>query len=61
MIDLRKQIKEQMDLRKISIPAMARRLECHQGTLYDYFAGRKALGADKIEKIVNELGGRLEF
>jgi plasmid maintenance system antidote protein VapI len=60
-IYLRKQIKQQLKKRKISIPAMARRLECHPGTLYDFLAGKKALGADYLEKLLNELGAKIEF
>ena len=43
-INLRLSIQRQMKRRKISIPVMARRIECHPQTLYDFFAGRKALG-----------------
>jgi len=60
-VDLRKQIKGRMDNRKISIPAMARRIGCHQGTLYDYFAGKKAIGADYLQKLLNELGAVIKF
>ena len=60
-INLRKQIQQQMKKQKISIPVMARQLECHPQTLYEYFAGRKALGADKLEAMLRILGGRLVF
>ena len=60
-IDLRKQILREMKKRKISIPVMARKLECHPGTLYDFFSGRKALGADKLQTILNELGAKIIF
>jgi hypothetical protein len=60
-INLRKQIHKEMKKRKISIPVMARKLECHPGTLYDFFAGRKALGADYLQTLLNELGATLKF
>jgi len=61
MIDLRKQIKAQMARQKISTPAMARKLECHPQTLYDYLAGKKAITADYLQSLLNELGGKLKF
>jgi len=60
-IDLRKQIKAEMKRRKISTPAMARKLECHPQTIYDYLSGKKAITADYLETLLNELGGRLTF
>ena len=60
-IYLRKQIKQQMKKRKISVPVMARKLECHPGTLYDFLSGKKALGADYLEKLLNELGAKIDF
>jgi len=60
-INLRKEILKQMKKRKISIPAMSRAIGCNQQTLYDYFSGRKNLGAHYLEAILNELGGKLEF
>jgi len=60
-IDLRKQIKQQMKKHKISVPAMARKLECHPGTLYDFLSGKKALGADYLETLLNELGAKIQF
>lgn len=50
-----------MKKQKISIPKMARQLECHPGTLYDYFAGRKAIGADKLQAILNILDAEIHF
>lgn len=50
-----------MKKQKISVPVMARKLECHPGTLYDFLSGKKALGADKLQTILRELGGRLSF
>ena len=47
-IDLRKQILGEMKKRKISIPKMSRTIGCNQQTLYDFFAGRKALGAKYV-------------
>jgi plasmid maintenance system antidote protein VapI len=61
MINLRKQIKAQMKRKKISVPVMARKLECHQGTLYDFLSGKKALGADYLQKLLNELGAEIQF
>jgi len=60
-IDLRKQIKRQMKKQKISVPVMARKLECHPGTIYDYLSGKKALGADYLEKLLHELGAKIQF
>ena len=60
-IDFRKQIQRQMKKQEISIPAMSRRIGCHQGTLYDFFAGKKALGADYLQAILRELRGQLDF
>jgi hypothetical protein len=61
MINLRAQIKAEMDDRKISIPKMSHKLECHPGTLYDFFSARKAMTADILEKLLNILGGKLTF
>jgi transcriptional regulator with XRE-family HTH domain len=61
IMDLKKQIKRQMKKRKLSVPVLARRLECHPGTLYDFLSGRRALGSDKLEKVLAELGGRISF
>jgi len=61
MIDFRKSILAEMKLHKISIPKMARIAECNQQTLYDYFSGRTALGADSLAVILNHLGGQLSF
>jgi len=60
-INLKKQIKQQMQKQKISVPVMARKLECHPGTLYDFLSGKKALGADYLEKLLNELGAKIQF
>jgi len=59
--NLRKQIQKEMKRRKISIPVMARKLECHPGTLYDFFAGRKALGANYLQDLLNQLGATITF
>jgi len=60
-IDFRKQILKEMKKRKISIPAMSRIIGCNQQTLYDFFSGRKALGADYLQAVLNELDGKLTF
>lgn len=60
-VDLRKQIKKEMARRKISTPAMARRIECHPQTLYDYFSGKRALTADYLQCLLVELNGKIEF
>lgn len=60
-INLKKQIEREMKKQKISVTVMARRLECHPSTIYDFLSGKKALGADYLEVLLNELGGRLEF
>jgi len=60
-IDLRKIIIKEMKKRKISIPAMSRTIGCNQQTLYDFFAGRKALGADYLQAVLNELGAKIIF
>jgi len=38
-----------------------RKLECHPQTLYDYLAGKKAITADYLQSLLNELGGKLKF
>jgi len=60
-IDLRKQILGEMKKRKISIPAMSRVIGCNQQTLYDFFAGRKALGANYLQDLLNQLGATIAF
>jgi len=60
-IDLRKIIITEMKRRKISIPAMSRAIGCNQQTLYDFFAGRKALGADYLQALLNQLGATIAF
>jgi len=61
MINFRNQIKKQLKKQNLSIPAMARRLECHPQTLYDFLSGKKALGSDYLEMILNELNADLSF
>jgi len=61
MINLRTQIKEEMKKRAISIPSMSHEIKCNQGTLYDFFSGKKAMTADILEKLLNALGGKLTF
>jgi len=60
-INLRKQLKAELNRQGISVPAMARKLCCNQSTLYDYFAGRKAMNADYLQALLNELGARIVF
>ena len=60
-IDLRKILLKEMKKRKISIPAMSRAIGSNQQTLYDFFSGRKALGANYLQAILNELGGKIKF
>jgi lambda repressor-like predicted transcriptional regulator len=60
-IDLRKIILSEMKKRKISIPAMSRTIGCNQQTLYDFFAGRKALTANYLQAVLNELGAAIKF
>ena len=55
-MDLRKTIKDSMAEQQITIPKLARRIDCNHMTLYNYFAGRTALSADRIEKIMDVLG-----
>lgn len=50
-----------MKKRKISIPAMSRAIGSNQQTLYDFFSGRKALGADYLQAIINVLGAEIKF
>jgi len=60
-IDLRKIILSEMKKRKISIPAMARAIGANQQTLYDFFSGKKALGANYLQAVLNELGCELKW
>ena len=60
-IDLKKQILAEMKKRKISIPAMSRNIGCNQQTLYDFFAGRKALGANYLQALLNHLDATIAF
>ena len=60
-LNLRKQLKAELNRQGVSVPAMARKLGCNQSTLYDYFAGRKAMTADYLQALLNELGGRIVF
>ena len=50
-----------MKKRKISVPAMARAIGANQQTLYDFFAGRKALGANYLQDLLNQLGATIIF
>ena len=60
-VDLRKILLKEMKKRKISIPAMSRTIGSNQQTLYDFFSGRKALGADYLQAILNELGAQIKY
>ena len=60
-LDFRKLIIREMKRRKISVPAMSRLVGCNHQTLYDYLAGRKALGADYLQAVLNSLGARITF
>jgi len=60
-IDLKKQILAEMKKQKISIPAMSRAIGCNQQTLYDFFAGRNALGANYLQALLNRLGATIAF
>jgi len=60
-IDLKKQILAEMKKQKISIPAMSRTIGCNQQTLYDFFAGRNALGANYLQALLNRLGATIAF
>ena len=60
-INLRKQNQQQLKKQKISVPVMARKLECHPSTLYDFKEKKKAMGADYLEKLLNELGAKIQF
>jgi len=59
-MNLRKQIKKEMDRQKINTSQMARRIDCAQQTLYNYFAGGN-MTARYIEALINELGGKIIF
>jgi hypothetical protein len=54
MMDLRKQIKKEMDHQKINTSQMARRIGCAQQTLYGFFEGGN-MTAKYIEAVLNEL------
>jgi len=60
-IDLKKQILGELKKGKISIPAASRAIGCNQQTLYDFFAGRKALGAGYLQDLLNLLGAKITF
>ena len=60
-INLRKVLLKEMKLREISKPAMSRAIGCNQQTLYDFFSGKKALGADYLQAILNELSAKIVF
>lgn len=55
MMNLREKIQSSLKKAGISIPKLARQIGCNQQTLYNYFAGRSQLSADKVEKILNLL------
>lgn len=54
-IDIRKIIKVKLRIMRISIPELARRVQCNQQTLYNYLAGNSELRADLMQKVFNEL------
>jgi len=54
-MDIRKTITARMQQEKISVPAIARQLECNQQTLYNYLAGRSELGSGLLEKLLEIL------
>ena len=60
-LNLRKQIKSQMKKRKLSVPAMARALELNPQTLYNYLAGKSELTAANMERLLDQLGGKITF
>ena len=60
-LNLRKQIKSQMTKRKLSVPAMARALELNPQTLYNYLAGKSELTAANMERLLDQLGGKVVF
>ena len=60
-LNLRKQIKSQMKKRKLSVPAIARALELNPQTLYNYLAGKSELTAANMERLLEQLGGKVVF
>jgi len=54
-MDLRKIIAARLRQQKIKVPAVARRLECNQQTLYNYLAGRSELGSGLLGKLLEIL------
>ena len=53
MIDFRKMLKKEMKKRKLSVPALARAVELHHQTIYDYLEGKSQITAANLEKILN--------
>jgi len=54
-MNIRETITARMRQEKISVPAIARQLECNQQTLYNYLAGRSELGGALLEKLLTFL------
>lgn len=53
-MELRNQLKKEMDRQNIKIPEMSRRIKCNQQTLYNYFQGRD-VSVRYIEAMAKEL------
>lgn len=54
-MDFRKLIKSEMEKREMSVPALARKVELNQQTLYNYLAGKSELTAVNLEKVFEVL------
>ena len=53
--DIRKTVKTKMRAMHISVPVLARRVNCNPLTLYNFFQGNSQLGADLLQDVFNEL------
>lgn len=54
-LNLRQIIKAKMRQSRVSVPALARSVECNQQTLYNYLQDKSALSSDILQKVLQEL------
>ncbi len=54
-ITVRENIQRAMGREHLNVPALARKIECSEGALYNYFAGRSEIKVDMLERIMGVL------
>lgn len=55
IIDFREIIKKRLKKTSLSVPALARKCECAQQTIYNYLNGDTQINAELLGRILSEL------